>query len=109
MKNNQLYKSTIILSFCLMLLFLQGCHPLFCMWDMGFKEVKDVKERELIGSYNLTDYSKKVMKYEGNYSRISNSTINLKDDKTCEIVNAPDWLTDDFGEPNGQYITKAGK
>ena len=102
-------KSTIIACFCSALLFLSSCHPLFCMWDMGFKEVKFIEERHLIGSYNLTDYSKKVMKYEGNYKGISNSTIRLRVDKTYEIVNAPDWLFDDFGESHNQYINKSGK
>lgn len=105
----QLLKLTIIASFCTALLFLSSCHPLFCTWDMGFTEVKDIKERQLIGTYNLMDYSKKMMKYEGNYTGISNSTIRLKDNNTYEIINAPDWLFDDFGESQNQYINKSGK
>ncbi|MFD0749601.1 hypothetical protein ACFQZS_05565 [Mucilaginibacter calamicampi] len=88
---------------------LSSCHPLSCIWDLGFDKVKNIQKDSLIGNYDLTDYSKKMMRYEGNYKGNLNSEIILKSNNTFEIVNAPDWLINDFGEAHGQYITKSGK
>ena len=99
------YIILLLLCFCLC-----GCHPLFCIWNVGYAAPNNpVKIVSVAGKYNLSTYSKKMMYYEGKYTNIPNSTIVLNADSTYEITNAPDWLTNDFGDASGRYFSKKGK
>lgn len=106
----QIPKSIIILVYLVIFFSLYGCHPLFCIWNSGYTEIDHhVKVSNLTGVYTLTDYSKKMMYYEGKYQRIPNSKLQLNADSTYIITNAPDWLSNSFGESHGRYFTKKGR
>ena len=87
-----------------------GCHPLFCVWNLNYVEIDhSTKINDIVGTYNLTAYSKKMMYYEGKYKKIPNSKLQLNADSTYIITNAPDWLIDVGGTSMQEYFTKKGK
>ena len=49
------------------------------------------------------------MQYEGKYTHIPNSIIQLNIDSTYTITNAPDWIWNDFGKSSNSYINQIGK
>jgi hypothetical protein len=89
--------------------FFTSCHPLFCVWEMGYNKTEKLNSADVIGKYVLTSYSKKMMQYEGRYQNITNSILEFKSDKTYRLTDAPDWLLNDFGNSNMAYFNKTGR
>ncbi len=56
----------------------------------------------------MDKHSKDQMHYEGDY-KISNHTLELKNNGTYEFINLPDWALDDFGTFKGKLVHKTGK
>jgi hypothetical protein len=84
-----------------------SCHPLFCVWDMGYSEIDH--SVNVTGVYHLTAYSKKMMYYEGKYKNIPDSKLKLNADSTYTITDAPDWLNNSWGTSSQKYFNKSGK
>jgi len=87
-----------------------SCHPLFCVWNMGYKSINShIQRRDVIGTYKLTADSKKMMYNEGKYTHMPNSTLVINADSTYLLTNAPDWLNNVFGYSSRGYFSRKGK
>ncbi|MCD8739183.1 hypothetical protein LT679_01100 [Mucilaginibacter roseus] len=76
---------------------------------MGF-QAADIKDKvEVVGTYRLTDHSKKIMQYEGDYVDIPESYLIIYRNGTYKLNNAPDWIMDDWGKSNKSYIDHTEK
>ncbi|MCC8409211.1 hypothetical protein LJ707_09725 [Mucilaginibacter sp. UR6-1] len=49
-----------------------------------------------------------MMQYEGDYINIPESYLIVHDNGTYDLKNAPDWIMDDWGKSNKNYIDHSG-
>jgi len=86
---------------------LSSCHPLFCSWDFGYKQLDELLETDRVyGKYYLTDESIQSLKSKG-YSQMPKLWLLKSGD--YELTDAPNLMFNLFGENDGLTSYKSGK
>ncbi len=91
---------------CMICLF-TSCHPFFCIWSLGYDNVRKMSRTSLYGLYTLDKHSLNQMHYEGKYT-IAHHSLELKPDGTYKFINAPDWMLNPFGVSSRSFFDNEG-
>ncbi|MGZ3756333.1 MAG: hypothetical protein ACXVJE_14185 [Mucilaginibacter sp.] len=93
----------------LLSLLFTSCHPLFCVWNLGYERVlKSNRPASLTGFYVLDKHSLDQMKYEGSY-KITHHSLELFSNGTYRFSNLPDWVLNPYGDSKKSVIDNQGK
>lgn len=85
-----------------------GCRPKYCSRSSNY-EKRVFSFGSLTGRYELTGFSKQIMRSDGGYRQIPGSTLRINADSTYVLTNAPDWLNNALGTSFHHYFSKKGK
>tara|TARA_B110000908_G_scaffold33077_1_gene39534 strand:+ start:406 stop:864 length:459 start_codon:yes stop_codon:yes gene_type:complete len=85
-----------------------SCHPLFCTWELGYKQLTtEPDQTELIGKYELTNSSKEFL-IERKFNA-DEYILTLSKDGQYKFTNGPDLIFNNWGESNQKLIAKKGQ
>jgi hypothetical protein len=92
----------------LFLFILTGCHPLFCNWDNGYKQLTIEPKRErVVGQFKLIESSKKFLIDKG--FKNQEFKLDLFDNGQFKFTNGPDILFDRDGNTSFALNNKEGR
>jgi hypothetical protein len=92
----------------LLLVTLTSCHPLFCNWNLGYKQLTiEPDHNELVGKYQLNSASMEFLN-DREYSADEN-TLTLSQNGQFKFTNGPDMIFEAWGISNHKLIDKEGK
>lgn len=81
-------------------LLLSSCHPIFCKWSIGYKQMEQLPGIDsIIGTYSLTSASVKYLRDKG---FTGDCKLILKDSNSYTIINAPNIIFNDTRVYDGQ-------
>ncbi|MFK5890630.1 MAG: hypothetical protein QM486_07860 [Flavobacteriaceae bacterium] len=91
-----------IILIILISMIVQSCHPLFCNWSSGYKQLTELKDiSSIIGKYTLSEKSKYFLKNKG-YTK--ECVLNILESGNYQLTNLPQFILDDFGRENTKKI-----
>jgi len=86
---------------------LSSCHPLYCDWDSGYEQLKEISSADIIaGTYELNSKSIDYLASEG-YA--GTCKLIILESGTFNLINGPDSMFDSFGRNSGRSLNKKGK
>ena len=92
----------------IILFILTSCHPLFCTWDNGYKQLTTEPKRErLIGQFKLIESSKEFLVDKG--FKNQEFKLELLDNGQFKFTNGPDIIFDREGKTMLGLINKEGR
>ncbi len=95
------------LFYILSLIGLYSCHPLVCFWSFGYEQIIELNPEDIVhGNYELTKESLNFIQSE-DYK--GTCQLQLFENGTFVLTDAPDFMFNDFGENKGQILDKTGK
>src|SRR4051812_25179568 len=104
---NKRWSMKLITFIILIALIFTACHPIFCIWDFGYDQLKEITDHnKIIDTYHTDDRSKKYLSGLG-YPQVDCS-LELKAGGNFEFTNAPDNIFND-GKSNKELINQTGK
>lgn len=86
---------------------LDSCHPIFCNWDSGYEQLKELPSKDsIIGLYELTSNSKEFLQSQ---NLNSNCQLSIMDAGKFDLKKNPDFVIGSNSKSIGKLIDKSGK